>query len=125
MRRAALLIALAAVLAGCGSPAPQVRTHVRVVPVHVLAHGSSQRALRWFAHLRDCYRRRELRPGRIVLTTHRLTVVVDPSVPESVLAGEMLACVSRLGKPPAHASFRTRRDRTVLLPPKGYVFARP
>lgn len=110
------------VLAGCGGSSPSaVHTETRrAVPLHVLGRPTASRLRSWGARLRACYRERELEPSRVIVTPRRLLIDVDPSVPPSVLAGETLACVSTLGKPPAHASFRTRRGRAVVSLPSGY-----
>lgn len=93
--------------------------------MHVVGRRTAVRLLAWAARLRACYRERELVPGRVAVSRRRLTIDLDPSVPPSVLTGEMLACVSTLGRPPARASFSSRRGRTVILLPAGYALSGP
>ena len=124
---AALAVALVVIVAGCGGASPSsskagAETR-RVAPLHIVGRRTSLRLLAWAARLRVCYRERELAPGRVTVSPRRLTIAVDPSVPPSVLTGEMLACVSTLGKPPAHASLRSRRGRTVVFLPAGFVLS--
>ena len=123
---AALAVALVVIVAGCGGASPSSKAGTetrRVAPLHVVGRRTSVRLLAWAARLRVCYRERELAPGRVTVSPRRLTIAVDPSVPPSVLIGEMLACVSTLGKPPAHASLRSRRGRTVVFLPAGFVLS--
>jgi hypothetical protein len=125
MRSATAPIAIAVVvvlLAGCGGSSPAaLRTETRrAAPLHVVGNATAHRLRSWAARLRACYRERELRPSRVSVAPRRLLIGVDPSVAPSILAGETLACVSTLGKPPAHASFRTRRGRAVISLPSGY-----
>ena len=128
MRRAALsLVAAAALLAsGCsGSSSSAVRTQThRAAPLHVVADRTAKRLLAWIGGLRSCYRERGLSPAPAAVTSRRITIDVDPSVPSGLLAGETLACVSVLGRPPAHASFRTRRGQAVVSLPSGYALPR-
>ncbi len=128
MRRATAAFVVAAVVlcAGCGgsSPSSKPRTETRrAAPLHVVDRSTAVRLLAWVARLRACYRERDLAPGRVAVSPRRLTIAVDPSVPPSVLTGEMLACVSTLGKPPAHASLRSRRGRTVVFLPTGFALS--
>jgi hypothetical protein len=128
MRRAAASIAgaLVVLVAGCGgsSPSSHSQTKTRnVIPMHVLDRSTARRLLGWASRLRICYRERELAPGRVTVSPRRLTIAVDPTVPPSVLTGEMLACASTLGKPPARASFHSRRGRTVIVLPTGYALS--
>jgi hypothetical protein len=114
------------IVAGCGGASPSSKPGAetrRVAPLHVVGRRTSVRLLAWAAHLRACYRERELAPGRVTVSPRRLTITVDPSVPPSVLTGEMLACVSMLGNPPAHASLRSRRARTLVFLPAGFVLS--
>jgi hypothetical protein len=126
MRRATASIAAVFVVlvSGCGGSSPSSAVHTqtrRAAPLHVVGHAAAERFRAWLDRLRACYRERELDPARPVLAPRRATIDVDPSVPPSVLTGETLACVSTLGKPPAHASFRTRRGRAVISLPSGYA----
>jgi|SRR5579862_4189788 len=125
MRRAvpALVAAVALLLSGCGgSPSSVVHTQTHpAAPLHVVSRRAATRLLAWVGRLRSCFRERELGPGPPTVTRRRITVDVDPSVPSGLLAGDTLACVSVLGKPPAHASFRTRRGRAVVSLPNGYA----
>jgi len=126
MRRAGASIAVVLIVlaAGCSSPASKVHTETRrAAPLHVVGRRTAVRLLAWAARLRDCYRERELAPGRVAVSSRRLTITVDPSVPPSVLTGEMLACASTVGKPPAHASLRSLRGRTVVLLPAGFALS--
>ena len=121
---AAFAVAFVVIVAGCGgsSPSSKARTETRrTAPLHVLDRSTAGRLLAWASRLRVCYRERELAPGRVTVSPRRLTILVDPSVPPSVLTGEMLACVSTLGNPPAHASVHSRRGRTVVLLPAGFA----
>ena len=123
---AAIAAALVVLIAGCGgsSPSSKARTETRrAAPLHAVDHRTAVRLRAWTAHLRACYRERELAPGRVAVSRRRLTIAVDPSVPPSILTGEMLACVSTLGKPPAHASLRSRRGRTVVFLPAGFALS--
>ena len=123
---AAIAAALVVRIAGCGgsSPSSKARTETRrAAPLHVVDRRAAVRLRAWTARLRTCYRERELGPGRVAVSPRRLTIAVDPSVPPSILTGEMLACVSTLGKPPAHASLRSRRGRTVVFLPAGFALS--
>jgi hypothetical protein len=128
MRRAGASIAvvLIVLVAGCGGSSPASKVHtetLRAPPLHVVGRRTAVRLRAWAARLRDCYRERELAPGRVAVSSRRLTITVDPSVPPSVLTGEMLACASTVGKPPAHASLRSLRGRTVVLLPAGFALS--
>jgi hypothetical protein len=117
---AAILVFL---FAGCGgsSPSSQTRTEARrAARLHVVDHRTAVRLLAWATRLRVCYSARELAPGRVSISPRQLSIDVDPSVPPSLLTGETLACVSTLGKPPARATFRTRRGGEVIALPRGY-----
>jgi hypothetical protein len=123
MRRA-IVVALVVVCAGCGGSSPTSKAPTvtrRAAPAHVVDHLTAVRLRAWAARLRVCYRERELAPGRVTVSQRRLTIDVDPSVPPSILTGEMLACASTLGRPPGHASLRSRRGRTVVLLPAGFL----
>lgn len=127
MRRAAAASAVAVVVlcAGCGGSSrskDRAETH-RAAPLHIVDRRTSVRLRSWAARLRVCYRERELAPSRVTVSPRRLTIAVDPTVPPSVLTGEMLACVSTLGKPPAHAALRSRRGRTVVFLPAGFALS--
>jgi hypothetical protein len=125
MRRAVLsLVAGAVLLAGCGGSSPPSAVHTQThqaTPLHVVGRQTAKRLLAWVGRLRDCYRERELSPAAPAVTRRRVTIGVDPSVASGLLAGDTLACVSVLGKPPARASFRTERGRTVVSLPSGYA----
>ena len=125
MRKATASIAAALVLvvAACGGSSPSSQKHTetrQTAPMHAVDRRVAVRLRLWASRLRACYRERELTPSHVAVSRRRLTIDVDPTVPPSILIGETLACASTLGKPPARATFRTRRGRTVILLPAGY-----
>lgn len=127
MRRATLpLVAAAVLLAGCGGSSPSSAVHTqthRAAPLRPVAHRTAKRLLAWVGRLRSCYRERELAPAAPSVARRRITIDVDPAVPSGLLAGDTLACVSKIGMPPAHASFRTRRGQAVVSLPSGYALS--
>jgi hypothetical protein len=127
MRRA-IAFALVVLCAGCGGSSPSSKSPTvtrRAAPLHIVGNRTAGRLRAWAARLRVCYRERELAPGRVAVSPRRLTIAVDASVPASILTGEMLACLSTLGKPPAHASLHSRRGRTIVLLPAGVALSGP